>query len=146
MSDRDCDTKVTEVQNCVTKNNAVVNCNTNTDTSVNVTQTREDIWLKAKTKSLEEFRAKLQAQIESERCVANITIHELLRPEYGVNHALIGKFKRKSNGCEYLSPRILLSWYFSKHIGKGCFILEGKVSVEGYSWLQNKDALILVLR
>lgn len=106
---------------------------------------REENITQAKTRALLEWRNKYSKKIEDSRSPTNVTIHEMFHVD-DQDHALIGKFKRKSKQREYVSPRILLPWYFSKHIEKGCFILEGKVSVEGYSWLQNKDALILVVR
>jgi len=126
---------------CDTISNAISNCNTTTARAAE----REQAITQVRTQRLQKRRDALSKRIEDSRRPVNVIIHEMFHVD-DQDHALIGKFKRESKQREYVSPRILLPWYFSKHIEKGCFILEGKVSVEGYSWLQGKDALILVVR
>jgi hypothetical protein len=74
-----------------------------------------------------------------------MTVQEAYELYYGQNRAKVGSFKRKAKGSEYKCPRILLRRYFDKYIGRTCVVLEGKVSIEGRPYCQNRDAIILLV-
>jgi hypothetical protein len=76
----------------------------------------------------------------------NIQIYESTLPKESGAWGKIGKFKRTARKNVYVSPRLLLPRDYEKTIGETVVILKARLSIEGFSWLQNKDALILVLQ
>jgi len=59
---------------------------------------------------------------------------------YGAGRSKISSVTRKAKGREYVSPRVYLKDYFSKHTGKRCVVLEGKASIKGWNWPDARDA------
>lgn len=76
-----------------------------------------------------------------------IIIHAFQKAPYGPCFAKVGKFKRKTKGKNYESPRILLRPYFNKHIGKKCVLFEAILSLSDpdNKLLQDREALIIFL-
>ena len=96
--------------------------------------------------SREEWEKEVDKRIFENRRPVKITIQEAYDPWfYRLNNAQIGSFTRQVKGQIYTNPRILLTHYFKKYLGKSCHIIEGKASIEGSAREQNKDVLILFL-
>jgi hypothetical protein len=96
--------------------------------------------------SNEEWEKEVDRRVFENRRPIKVIIQEAFDPWfYRLNNAQIGSFTRKAKGQTYNNPRILLKHYFKKHIGKSCYIVEGKASIEGNPRAQNKDVLILFL-
>jgi len=95
-------------------------------------------------KSREERKKKTDKDFSFEKCaeLVQVKVNEAYLLPQGWAFSVIGSFKRKAKGQEYVSPRLLLNHYFKKHIGKRCMILEGKASIEGRPRYQNQDVLI----